>query len=499
MKKTFILFIFLSAACFAQKIKIVEVGNEEVILAKSYWGDDVQIVDRELIGKMDAVQVSDGTIYLAINDNIAGQTTGLKIRKSSDNGMTWRAHYLALEPAIKFENLKIIKDTADVIYVFFQMGNDLLIWNILNMNVQSINIPALRAWDVAVTSSGTFYLFYDANNILTYQASVDCGYTWINQTTVSSNGAYPKLSKSRVNDDLALIYYNGISPDITTREIGLITYMETSPGVLSSTVHSAPVLAGQNKTEIGAAVNQGRMWIVYTVRIGDSLDIIGKYSDDLGATFSGEVNIASDPNNQEYWFDIKASNYSPFSFDLVFYSDYLQTGFATNETDKLCATVSVQEGFDTPFQISQNFPYWSSIDFVPRIVELPYTSSGTFGAVWVGYNGTNSGLYWDEYSAISPVEYRESVPSNFQLDQNYPNPFNPSTLISYDLHRNSNVTIKVYDLLGREVATLVNEYKTAGRYKLTFDTKKYSLSSGIYYYRMQAENFVDTKKLVILK
>ncbi len=89
------------------------------------------------------------------------------------------------------------------------------------------------------------------------------------------------------------------------------------------------------------------------------------------------------------------------------------------------------------------------------------------------------------------------TPTVFQLEQNYPNPFNPSTTINYSVPKTSVVTIKVYDVLGKEITTLVNDEKTSGNYKVEFDGSK--LTSGIYFYRMQAGNIVKTKKLILLK
>ncbi|MGE5399594.1 MAG: glycosyl hydrolase family 18 protein [Ignavibacteriales bacterium] len=91
---------------------------------------------------------------------------------------------------------------------------------------------------------------------------------------------------------------------------------------------------------------------------------------------------------------------------------------------------------------------------------------------------------------------RDAVPSGFALSQNYPNPFNPSTIINYEIPRGSKVTLTVYDLLGKEVAVLVNEEKSAGRYSVEF---KASLSSGVYYYKLIAGEYSASRKMVILK
>ena len=86
---------------------------------------------------------------------------------------------------------------------------------------------------------------------------------------------------------------------------------------------------------------------------------------------------------------------------------------------------------------------------------------------------------------------------DFRLFQNYPNPFNPSTKIYYHIAQTGFVKLAVYDILGNEVETLVNEEKPIGSYKVNFDAT--GLSSGIYFYKLQAGDFVQTKKMILLK
>jgi hypothetical protein len=100
-----------------------------------------------------------------------------------------------------------------------------------------------------------------------------------------------------------------------------------------------------------------------------------------------------------------------------------------------------------------------------------------------------------EYSNI--VEVNAGLPKTFALEQNYPNPFNPTTVISYQLPVASEVSLKVYDVLGREVMTLVNGRQEAGAYNITLNAA--NLSSGMYFYRLQAGNFVATKKMMLVK
>lgn len=106
----------------------------------------------------------------------------------------------------------------------------------------------------------------------------------------------------------------------------------------------------------------------------------------------------------------------------------------------------------------------------------------------------------DIIDQIINVENEIDIPSQFILFQNYPNPFNPSTKISWQSPVGSHQTLKVYDILGREVATLVDEYKDAGSYEIEFDVAQtFSLCSGVYFYRLQIGEFIQTKKMILTK
>jgi len=101
------------------------------------------------------------------------------------------------------------------------------------------------------------------------------------------------------------------------------------------------------------------------------------------------------------------------------------------------------------------------------------------------------------FEILPTVEVDAGLPRSFELAQNYPNPFNPSTAISYQLPISSEVRLKVYDMLGREVATLVNGRQEAGRYSVSWNAAGFA--SGVYFYRLQASNFVETRKMMLVK
>lgn len=121
---------------------------------------------------------------------------------------------------------------------------------------------------------------------------------------------------------------------------------------------------------------------------------------------------------------------------------------------------------------------------------------------YVEHSGINEFSYWtltDVANSITSVKEESiaGVPDKYALEQNYPNPFNPSTVIKFQLPERSTVTIKVYDVLGKEVEVLVNEELSAGYYSVKFNAS--GLSTGVYYYTLKSDNFYSTNKMLLLK
>jgi hypothetical protein len=153
--------------------------------------------------------------------------------------------------------------------------------------------------------------------------------------------------------------------------------------------------------------------------------------------------------------------------------------------------IGVDKFQNSNIQLSANtthklVPNWTDITNLQLKI---YVDEGNDGTIDDTLYIENTVDVKDEGNLLSPNEYN--------LAQNYPNPFNPSTKISWQSPVGSYQTLKIYDVLGNEVATLVNEYREAGRYEVTFDAS--NLASGIYFYRLQAGSFVETKKMLMLK
>jgi hypothetical protein len=176
--------------------------------------------------------------------------------------------------------------------------------------------------------------------------------------------------------------------------------------------------------------------------------------------------------------DVKASNL------FVSYSAFLSNDWialdGSNNYHVLSPSAALGHGFTPPAPTSSN--HWWNPYFINGADTLTLPGDGNIGA----------------FSQITAVQNQNpKVASSFTLEQNYPNPFNPTTIISYQLPTNSLVTLKVYDVLGREVRTLVNEHENTGFHMLSFDAT--NLPSGVYLYHIQAGTFSQMKKMILVK
>lgn len=137
-------------------------------------------------------------------------------------------------------------------------------------------------------------------------------------------------------------------------------------------------------------------------------------------------------------------------------------------------------------------------------IKIPGPTNNNLYAVY--FTSTTNGFFAGDAGSIIKTttggitginSITKNLPDDFKLFQNYPNPFNPSTIISFYVSNYSRVQLKVYDILGREVSNLINEFKPAGTYSITFDGN--GLSSGIYLYRINSGTFSETKKMILVK
>ncbi len=125
--------------------------------------------------------------------------------------------------------------------------------------------------------------------------------------------------------------------------------------------------------------------------------------------------------------------------------------------------------------------------------------NGRVRPIWTRLQGTLSVLTAIIDYPTNENNISQNIPSEFKLEQNFPNPFNPVTQIKYSLKENTFVNLSVYNNVGQEIAVLANDFKQAGNYSISFDIKEYNLPSGVYFYRLKAGNYTETKKMIVTK
>jgi hypothetical protein len=220
---------------------------------------------------------------------------------------------------------------------------------------------------------------------------------------------------------------------------------------------------------------------------------------DLAAIPIAGITDDIDGNTRDLAFPYKGADEAeiPVPVELTSFTASVSAGSVTlnwttsTETNNSGFTIERKSGSETFAQVGFIEGNGTTTESCSYIFTDNSVSSGkyTYRLKQMDFDGT--------YSYSKEVETDVSVPAEFSLDQNYPNPFNPSTTIKFNLPSDQFVSLTVYNSLGEKAGVLVNEMKQAGRYELSFNASQFS--SGVYFYRIEAGNFVSVKKMMILK
>ena len=249
---------------------------------------------------------------------------------------------------------------------------------------------------------------------------------------------------------------------------------------------------------------RGNIYIVTTEKnfspAGNDNDIILHRSTDDGASWSNGIRVNQDILNNgkvQYFPAICVDDFG--GINIIYYDDRN----TTSDSAEIFLSRSTDGG-----NIWNDFPI-SNHRFKPQAIgglgqgyqgdNIAVISSGNnLMAFWMdNFSGTYQ-IWQNKISLISlSIKNINTFPKQFSLKQNYPNPFNPKTKIKYEIAKSGFVSLKIYDVLGREIKTLVNENKNVGFYEIEFDAN--NLNSGIYFYKLTTNNFSEMKKMILIK
>ncbi len=308
--------------------------------------------------------------------------------------------------------------------------------------------------------------------------TTNAGLTWQNNPQMDTN-AISSVFFTDVNNGYACSHFGKIYKTTNTGsnwtqvfnnggDLGKIKFAKDNPSI--------GYACGGNG--IYKTTNSGLNWFFQNSGITTSVESFSIVNSNIvyamGGTFA-VFNVYRTTNGGLNWSVANSTNLGPGSG--IFFIDQ-NTGFLA--TDNILRTTNGGNTWTSQFFGSFNSIYFTSFETGYSVGGLGQIVKTTSGGIPIGIQLTNS-----------------EIPQHYNLHQNYPNPFNPTSIIKFELPKSSNVTIKIFDILGREVETLVNEYKTSGNYEIQFDASQYS--SGIYFYMMEAGDFVESKKMVLIK
>ncbi len=316
------------------------------------------------------------------------------------------------------------------------------------------------------------------------------GYAWEHDTVRSSFNDF-NLSINYADYSSVESLYVAITNDVTPADPNLRIFRISLGNFGTATGWTQFNVAGTSTPEFDCdlAVNRTNDQMAITYTIGSSnTDIAGRYWD--GTTYWGTVvNVSNQANNesrarlncQDRQGAYRMAFISSGTRDSVIYI----SGFTM-------ATLTGRQ------VVNQSATSGASTSTSPDVAGFRVSAGAYGGGVVFSLLGPQD-LYYDA-SNITPTGISQNeteIPAAFSLSQNYPNPFNPTTNINFSIPKSGFVKLVVFDMLGREVATIVNKEMTAGSYVADFNAS--TLSSGIYFYRLTSGSFADTKKMILVK
>jgi hypothetical protein len=498
------------------------------------WGNDATIASGTVSNGISTDYDADGNLYAVRCSTYAGTANAMvQIHKSTDQGATWMllTYFYSYGGAFTFSYPVIVTGTVgtpDKLYIFYLRSNG-------NGDI------GVARYTVGGVYEGFFDVKADADTItylsacgdmgagsrlmVAYQreksgdstpdvytiTSSDYGATWSNNVWITSDGTHPDIaygsggyvfltyeSTFEADDEIQFGrstnycisgswgYFQALTADSWDDDFPKVAALHTSP---SSTPY---------------------VWVAYNHDYAGTgnLDLRFAYSTNGGLNWTKNQYLATASNYDERACDLWVGRNTSFLYVNICYLKNRYASILDQENDIYWGyTNTTHPGAWTISLISD---YWgANNDDGRRVCQGTYGSTGWSAVVYAGksfLSGNYYNLYFDhrQWTDVEDQASDEAWREGFSLSDNYPNPFNPETKIRYtvDNGKARPVVLRVYNVLGQTVKTLVDEPKARGIYEVTWDGRDESgdeVASGVYFYKLEAGDFVQTKKMVLIR
>jgi len=472
------------------------------------WGDDKMIFDGYASDiSMDIAR--NGDIYMAVLGRYDGSSTrdSVYIFKSTNGGLNWTEWSSVYASVLTFKQIELMLfdgfpgssgDSYILLFYLFDNG-----W--LRVGRTDISVPSWSYYTMVGTGSGGPVTQYAVDR--NYPSSDYRAVCLYDSNTViksirsepSSNGTVwqDAVSLGLVGRDLDLCYgFNGATYAVFNgfNSGNLYAFENLNVGDPASWGSSTTLVTGATDTTRRAQVIASReiapnniVSVIFERQTGSSFDLHQVLRPSGGSWGSMENWVVPEENKWPALYSRKENG------NQTFRSVFERSGEGNIPPRSVRYKSYDGTSWSESIQVSDASSDVTGLQ-KPEVADIDGST-----AVFAFVGGNYINVYFDNFSWV-PSDVNEgsnNIPEIYSLEQNYPNPFNPSTSIEFRIPENAFVSLKIYDVLGKEVVTLMNEEKNAGTYEVNFNAS--ALSSGVYFYKLEAGNFVQTRKMVLMK
>ena len=344
------------------------------------------------------------------------------------------------------------------------------------------NNSAYSSWPSVSVSGSVVHVVWvdsrDGNGETYYKRSTDGGISWGTDTRLTNNTAPSYTPSGAASGQVVHVVWNDNHEGNEE-----IYYIRSTDGGVSWGTETRLTNNSAQSGSASVSVSVSSVHVVWTDLRDGNYEIYYKRSTDGGTSWGADTRLTNDPN----------ISYNP-------------SGAVSGQVVHVVWYDNRDGNFEMYYKRSTDGGLSWGADIrltnAPGNSEFPSVSvSGTVvHVVWQDNRDGNDEIYYkrDPTGGVTEIKDIElEVPKEFSLSQNYPNPFNPSTVVQFSLPRSESVTLKVFSILGEEIATLVSNGLSAGTYQVDWNAQGFP--SGIHFYRLQAGAFIQTRKLILLR